>query len=368
MKIAIDARPLARPLSGIGRYLLSLLEELCQVCDWQIYLYIDNDIDKSLVIDDYKIRVRQINKHWNVKGLRWIGCQIKFYQWLKQDKVDIFWSPRHHLPLSIPQHVKTILTIHDLVWVYARETMQKKNYWLERLLMPISVRRANTLVTVSQSSKNAIESYFHVSDVKVISPGSSLHERFQTTNTKTKLEPGYFLFVGTLEPRKNLHRLIEAYAALDQGIRKKRKLVIAGEFGWGERYFSEKAQHCLNTDVEFLGRVSDEELSSLYEHALCLVMPSLYEGFGIPLLEAMSYGKPILTSNNSSMPEVAGKAGILVNPNSIVDIKLGLERMATDNKLVKQLSRDALKQSHKFNWHHSAYELSMQIETLAKSN
>jgi glycosyltransferase involved in cell wall biosynthesis len=167
----------------------------------------------------------------------------------------------------------------------------------------------------------------------------------------------YFLFVGTLEPRKNLDRLLKAFALLSQHCRDQFSLVIAGGKGWGGVDLNKVIQqHGLQECVKLVGYASDQLLATLYSHARFLAMPSLYEGFGFPLVEAMQYGTPILTSNTGSMPEVAVDAGLLIDPLSIVSISQALERLFFDDTLIEDLRFNSLTRGRLFSWAKCANE------------
>jgi glycosyltransferase involved in cell wall biosynthesis len=172
-----------------------------------------------------------------------------------------------------------------------------------------------------------------------------------------KVDGEYILFVGTLEPRKNLPRLLQAYALLSKTIRDKHPLVIVGGKGWGkDNIYSIIEQLSISKHVKVLGYLSDEELASVYHQSHLFVMPSLYEGFGLPLLEAMSMGVPVVTSNISSLPEIVGDNAVIVDPNNVESIKDGIEKVLIDNELRNQLSKAGLDRAKLFSWKGAAKE------------
>jgi len=163
--------------------------------------------------------------------------------------------------------------------------------------------------------------------------------------------------VGTLEPRKNLRRLLEAYSLLSDTIRDKYSLIIVGGKGWGnEDINSITEQLNIKKFVKVLGYLSNKELVKAYSQAYLFVMPSLYEGFGLPVLEAMSLGIPVVTSNTSSLPEIVGDTAILVNPESVSSIKNGIEEVLMDYKLRQKLSKATLERSKLFSWNKASKE------------
>jgi glycosyltransferase involved in cell wall biosynthesis len=174
----------------------------------------------------------------------------------------------------------------------------------------------------------------------------------------------YFLFLGTLEPRKNLIRLLTAYSHLSDSIKDQATLVIAGGKGWGGIDINDTVDDLgLAKYVRILGYVDESILATLYAHALFLAMPSLYEGFGLPLVEAMVRGTPVLTSNNSSMPEVAGNAGLLIDPLDTQSIKNGLEELISNHNFREALADNARANVTRFNWDNAAKQLVSVFET-----
>ena len=172
------------------------------------------------------------------------------------------------------------------------------------------------------------------------------------------IEQDYFLFVGTLEPRKNLSRLLQAYSKLSVHVKEQAYLVIVGGKGWGKVDVNKIVEDLdLVKYVGMHGYVDDSKLLNLYKNARFLAMPSLYEGFGLPLLEAMVQGVPVLTSNNSSMPEVAGNAGLFVDAKDVDSIKSSLEILITNEAVRKKLAENAKRNASRFDWSKSAKEL-----------
>jgi len=293
----------------------------------------------------------------------WLQTQLPY--WANKDNLDVFWGPTHRLPRFLSNKVARVVTIHDLVWKHAGETMPRINRLAERVLMPDAIRLADRVMADSHSTANAIASEFPwvKERIRVVHLGATSLPDPKGIDALNDLgiDQPYFLFVGTLEPRKNLRRLLEAFASLDDVIRKQSLLVIAGGKGWGNVDLVSQIQLLgLSDSVRLTGYVSNEQLSTLYAHARFLAMPSLYEGFGLPLVEAMSFGVPVLTSSCSSLPEVAGNAGILVDPFNVNSIASGLLQMLKDNALRSRLSARAELNASRFSWEKSA-QAAMEI-------
>ncbi len=270
-----------------------------------------------------------------------------------KDRIDVFWSPRHHLPLLAP--IPTVVTIHDLVWCSAPGSMRSSGYLLDRLLMPASLKKADAIIAVSRSTRSDIVKYYpEVSErVSVI-----LEAPFVAASAirPSISEVPEILFVGTFEPRKNLERLIKAFATVCKSVDIPHRLILAGRTGWKVDVRELIRQLGVNDRVSVVTPESDDELATYYQRCQFLAMPSLYEGFGLPIVEALSFGKPVITSSVSAMPEVAGDAGLLVDPYSVADIAAALTRMATDHPLRDVLASRARKQAAQFSWDATAHQ------------
>ena len=183
-------------------------------------------------------------------------------------------------------------------------------------------------------------------------------------NKKFGIKRDYILFVGTLQPRKNIERLVEAFSKLKN---KELELVIVGKKGWQyEEILAAPSKFGVSERVKFLDFVENKDLPSLYKNALCFVLPSLYEGFGLPVLEAMKFGCPVLTSNVSSLPEAGGDAAIYFDPTSAEDIAKSLQLVINDEGLRKEMIKKGYNQVKKFSWEKTAKETLKVLEALGK--
>lgn len=355
MRIGVDARPLTVPIFGIGRYTQCLLNVMLKAPDIEWYLYADRPIIHEIGDSDFasgNVIQREYSKHNRLLSL--YRTQIPFSRWAKEDKLDLFWSPRHHLPLMMHSSIKTVVTIHDLVWQKFPETMLPENHFVERLLMPPSLKKADAVIAVSTSTSNDLNAAYPLIAPKI----SVIHEAILPAEQPEKrlLDEPYFLCVGTLEPRKNMLNSIAAFQKY-RAAGGDRHLVVVGGKGWK---LKDIATEAVNTDfqdvIHIVGRVSDEDLMAYYRFAEVFVFPSLYEGFGLPPLEAMQYGVPVISSNRSSLPEVVGEGGLFVDPSSIDDIANAMVELSNNLVLHDDLSKKALLQSRKFSWEKAAKE------------
>lgn len=346
-------------VTGIERYASEMVGELIRSYpETEFFLY----APKPLAVDwsmNANVVVRAAKISSRVGKLLWSQTQLP--RWANNDSLDVFWGPTHRLPRLLSGKIARVVTIHDLVWKHAGETMPRINRLLEQCLMPDAIRLADRIMADSHSTADAVTNEFPwVEDrIRAVHLGvTSLPapKGFDALST-LGIDRPYFLFVGTLEPRKNLRRLLEAYASLDEVIRKHTLLVIAGGKGWGNVDLASLVRKLdLSDSVRLTGYVSEEQLSTLYAHARFLAMPSLYEGFGLPLVEAMSFGTPVLTSACSSLPEVAGDAGILVDPCNTNSLASGLLRMLDNDGLRNELAIRAKVNVARFSWKKAATE------------
>lgn len=358
MRIGVDARLLSLPLMGIGRYTAEMVRALKRQ-QTELYLYtVGKPCEPGWQDERTRLRVAA----WRHRVPRMLWSQSLLPYWASRDNVDVFWGTTHRIPRLLPARVARVVTIHDLVWRHACETMRPLSRVVEQWLMPQAVRIADRVIADSASTAADLESEFPLlrGRVRVVHLGPTAMPRPHTRKSLQALglNRPYVLFVGTLEPRKNLVRLLEAFGRIPESLRRGYQLVIAGAQGWGNIDLHSLIRRLgLERSVCVTGFVTDEQLATLYAHAYVLVMPSLYEGFGLPLLEALSFGVPVLTSNISSLPEVAGDAAILVDPCDIDSILAGLTLVLTNNTLHAALSANAKKRAELFSWDKAATEV-----------
>jgi len=354
VKIGIDCRLLSEAnLTGIGRYKNEIVRCLAKDTS-HITLY----GPQHFTVDITQVRNATVKtSNFSARLPRMIWSQTLLPYWARQDNLDVFWSPTQRLPAFLPSSAARVVTIHDLVWKHEGKTMRPLSRFMESILMPQAIKNSDLIVVVSKSTaKDIRETYPKASNkIRVVYPGLTM-----LSGDEKKLNPlissPYILFVGTLEPRKNLYRLMKAFSLL-RAENKDISLVLAGGKGWGNVNIEKWRQELgLGKSVIHVGYVTDQQLSNLYSNALFLAMPSLYEGFGFPIIEAMSYGKAVVTSNTSSMPEVGGKAAVLVNPLDEHSIAAGLRDLLNDHKR-KKIESEAKNNAYRFSWEKNAENL-----------
>ncbi len=274
-----------------------------------------------------------------------------------KDKLDVLFIPAHTLPVIRKPGLKTIVTVHDLGSEYLPQMHQLKQRLYLGFMQKYQLKTANKIIAVSNATKEDLVKKVGIDPKKVEVIYEGYDKKLFKPDTKSNSVKQYYLFVGTVQPRKNLERIIKAVAKIGQ------KLVVAGAKGWmSDEIYKLGAQN----KVKFLppqggrvGRVADQDLPALYRGAKALLFPSLFEGFGLPILEAQACGCPVVTSNISSMPEVAGKGAILVNPYSVDDIVNGIRKI-NRNKLIKA----GFENIKRFSWEKCARETLQVLENL----
>lgn len=364
MKIAIDFRLCKYPVTGIGRYTLEIIFNIINSGD-TYYIYSVFPLDSYDKRDIDRIRkspnviFRTFPCKGNVCALIW--SQTVVIYWALKDKVDVLWTPTIRLPLLLLGKVHKVITIHDMVFKYAPQTMKPYKGFVNTIITLLVIKLTKKILVVSNSTADdVIRNYPKYKDkVKVTNLGPKNFGEalaFSTLKDLNITKP-YFLFVGTLEPRKNLRRLLYAYASLSESVRDKTSLVITGCVGWGRQQIPELVKMLnIKNNVVITGYIDNKIMATLYKHAEFLALVSIYEGFGLPIIEANYYGTPVLTSNISSMPEVSKKAGLLINPFDINSITLGLESLLTNKKLLANLASFAKQNASRFSWKQTSSE------------
>lgn len=313
---------------------------------------------------------------WKYKILRparlWTKLVIPAYYHLSKEKPDVILSPTHYIPNFVK--AKRITIIFDLSFLRFPSMFEKSDLYKLTNWTEYSAEESSHIITISESSKNDILKYYEVSPQKVTVayPGYD-EELFKPINnkeevekhlTKYKISGNYIIYIGTLQPRKNLLRLIRSMKNIEN-----LKLVIVGKIkgkgkqGWmNEEILNEPKKLEIEDRVIFTDFVPTSELPFLISGSQAFVLPSLWEGFGIPVVEAMACGVPVIVSNISSLPEVADDAGLMIDPESETQIEQAIRLLTTDKKLHARLSKKALEQAKKFSWQKMAREVISILE------
>jgi len=371
MKIGVDCRTILNPgfgeVAGVGHYTFYLVKNLIkEIKDEEIILFFEQlpeeKVINELSIDKNKVKIRQLPWHQYRRYLPFIYAHLLVPYFLKKEKLDVYYNPANIIPLGYGG--RSVITIHDLA-IYRNPgwfpASLGSRIFSTKILVPRSIGRAEKIIAVSESTKKDLIDIFGVAEdkIKVIYEGAEWGgEEIKSIGylkEKYQISDNYILYLGTLEPRKNIERLIKAMGEL-----KKFDLVIAGAKGWKyEGIFNlikETNKTLCREAIKYLGYVPMEDKKSLISWAKCFLFPSFYEGFGLPILEAMSLGVPVISSRASSLPEIVGEAGLLVDPNSQEELQKALAKIMGDENLRQDLGRKALERSKQFSWEKCARE------------
>ncbi len=337
--------------------ILPVLLELVEREGWECLLYFSRDVDEGVVrrLSEGRRNVRSVRTpipalptHRRVlRGLAY------WPRAARRDRLDLFHTSYYPVPrLSVP----TVLTVHDMRLVRMPETYGRARYLFLRSVIPGSLRRAERIVAVSNDTREDLARHFGVPREKVtishnpVPPGfARVEDRSVLDRVRRKygLPAAFILSVGRIEPRKNVDRLIEAFASVGEGFGV--GLVVAGgrDPAFGE-YHDLVRRRGADKGVVFTGYVDDADLPALYSMASLFAFPSLHEGFGVPVLEAMACGTPVLTSDTSALPDVAGDAAVLVDPSSVESIAAGLARILGDEPFRERLVERGYERARRF--------------------
>lgn len=323
------------------------------------------------------------SENWTYRVLRpgklWTQWRLPLDLFVSSPKPDVFFSPTHYAPRFSP--VPTVVSVMDLSYLYFPEMFNKSDLLQLRSWTAYSVKKASKILTISNSSKDDIIKEYKVGKDKVVVTHLGIKNTVTLTphiysmsqlKAKYGLSDNYLLFVGTLQPRKNIKRLIEAFEKVikpkvESHTVNDLQLIIVGRKGWlYEEILDAPKDLGIEQHVKFLENVQDDELPLFYKHALMFVLPSLYEGFGLPVLEAMKQGCPVITSNISSLPEAGGDAALYVDPEDIDDIAEKITQLVKNEKLRKELVEKGKAQVKKFSWEKTAKETLQVLEEVAR--
>lgn len=363
MKVALELQPCCGNRSGIGTYTYELARRLQDGDGLEFVGNVFNFLrrnDNRSALDGIKMPVRvQPCMPYGVYRRIWHMIPLSYGMLFPKTDLSVFFN------YIVPPRTtgKLITTIHDMTYLRFPETMDKRN--LSRITRDIrsSVARSHHILTVSEFSKREIIELLQIEPEKISvvynAPSISVNQASAVDlEAHYGIRLPYLLYVGTIEPRKNLTRLIHAYEKLRDGSGISHQLVLAGGRGWGtEEIYQTARDSKYAEDIIFTGYISGVEKSTLYANAAAFLFPSLYEGFGIPPLEAMWFGCPVVCANASSLPEVVGDAAELVDPMDVDDISKGICRVILDRKYASHLSIRGNEQVKKFTWDASAQHL-----------
>lgn len=373
MRIGVDARPLTGPPAGMKTYLGELLHAVAGLDGrHEFILYAHRPITFDIPSSRFQVRIRRALMD---VGTLWL--QLHAPALAAADSVDLFWGSDFLLPLRLPRRIPAAVTVYDLVPFLFPQTMQLSNYLVTRFLLPPSLARAKRIMVISESVAADVRRIFGISldRISVVTPGVrrefAARDPFEARRRISErlgidTRRPYLLTVGTVEPRKNLLTLVKALASLPRATRMRFSLLVAGAPGWKTSPLYDAARSLvLEGAVRFLGFVSDDDLPWLYAGADLFLFPSFYEGFGIPVVEAMASGVPVVASDIPVMREVAGQAGVLVAPTASVAWAKTIVDLLDDSTQRAEMRERGFAQAARYTFEQSAHRLLDVFDALA---
>jgi glycosyltransferase involved in cell wall biosynthesis len=373
MRVAIDIRKINE--FGVGTYIWNLVRNLASIDPHSEYLLIGSQRNFH-ELGPLPANFRQL---YQPEGATLWNHHVTIPMALRRQNVDVVHVPHHEAPLFIRS--KMVVTIHDCVHLlFPHEDSSKFQNYRSYLKTKRVVESARHVLAVSKSTKEDLINIFNPPESQISVVHNALDERFAFANTpqerkqvleRYQLKDPFLLYAGRIRPHKNLHRLIEAFAVLknelvDDERYKNLKLIIIGDELSKHQYLRLTViRSGVQQDVRFFGFVPYHILRVFYQSAVLFAFPSLYEGFGLPPLEAMANRTPVIASNTSSLPEVLGDAAVLVNPENVFDIARGMKLILADDVLRRKLIQKGVDQVAKFSWRVAAEKVVQTYELVA---
>ncbi len=359
MIIGIEAERANHPVkTGVEHYAKQLILQLAKIDSQNQYiLYLRTNPEDWFLKLPSNFKIKILGYGFLKFPYLWTQIRLSFEMLFRAP--DVLLVPAASLPLIHPK--KSFITVHDVAWKIYPETFKTLKRWYLEFTAWFASKYAYGLIAVSEATKKDLQKFYKVNSNKIFvvyhgyeSAKQGEEAELEDSKVKDKLPDQYIVFLGTIQPRKNIIGLIDAFVELkNEQPELPHKLVIAGKIGWKPEETLEKFS---NPDIVYLGHVTDNDRFTILKKASLYVLPSFYEGFGMPILEAFSVGTPVATSNISSMPEVAQEAAVYFNPLEKVEIKKAIASVLNDKAFAQQLSDSGYKRLSFFSWEKCAKE------------
>lgn len=363
MRIALDGMPLGSKLTGVGHYTLELAESLAQVAPGdQFTLITPQSVSPSAPAPlkrPLPENLAHIQLKRGLKNRRWWSIGLPLY--LRQNSFDLFHGTNYEIPLWWNR--PSVVTIHDLSLLLHPDAHEPRLVRRARWRLPLMAQRAARIITPTQAIKSEVCSNLGIAPEKVVVTPEAPRRIFRRLDPEHTAEPrrrlgiedNFILFVGTVEPRKNLQRLVQAFEQILRSTSLSPQLVIAGGEGWLMDDFSAAIKSRGLVDrICLTGYLNDADLCALYSACRAFVYPSLYEGFGLPLVEAMACGAPVVTSDIPSIRETVENSARCADPLSVDDLASAIIEMLADENVNQHFSQAGMKQVQRFSWAQTA--------------
>lgn len=358
MRIALDGMPLASPLTGVGHYTLELAKALALAAPGDTFTLV-SPLPSQPIENQLPVNLSQRILQRSLLNRRWWSVGLPLY--LKRESFDLFHGTNYEIPLW--SKLPSVVTIHDLSLLLHPEAHERHLVRRARWRLPLMARRASKIITPTNSVKSEVCERLEISPDRVVvtpeAPRMDFRRRedleVREVLSRLGIKDDFLLFVGTLEPRKNLFRLLEAFERVLRETSLSPQLVIAGGQGWlMENLSSVIEEKKLQHHVRLTGYLKDEDLCALYSSCKAFIYPSLYEGFGLPPLEAMACGAPVITSGIPSIAETVGGAARLVEPHDGNELSASMLELLSDEDMRRHFSEAGVERAKTFTWEKTA--------------
>ena len=353
LRIGVDIRPFYEPLTGIGWYLYHLLHELAKRDDVELFLFGDarvTDLGPQLQAD---IPTNAQLCWFDLRGRGKISradralTAAAYVLWMKLIGCDVMFGPNYFLPRLLGAVARRrVITVHDLTYKRFPELLQKETLANLESHMQREIALADAIVCVSETTRQDLLEFYEVDPQRVVTIHSGVAIT-PTADSGPRPADRYILFVSTIEPRKNLSVLLDAFDRLKKRGAYDGALVVVGKIGWESKSIARRLR---GRDIHHLDYLGAEPLGAVYRNAEMFVFPSIYEGFGFPLLEAMAYGVPSIAARSSSLPEIGGDAALYFDPTNACELEQQIERLLQDSDLRRDLVARGLQRAAMFRW------------------
>jgi glycosyltransferase involved in cell wall biosynthesis len=369
MKIGLSARWLMLPPGGAREYTLNLIRALLEIDQRNDYfVFHGNAVWMGTFPTAKEILLASKNKlYWDYVALPAA---------VRQHRIDLFWTPAYIVPFTMP--CKSVAAVHDLAYFLLPQSYPLVDRWYMRATMPGSFRRAQALLAVSEHTRLDMERLFPFTRGKITvtyeAAATRFHQRLTSTQlavvqSRYHLSAPFIFYAGSISPRKGLPYLLKAFAYLKQERGIPQRLVFTGGWTWGDEAIRDLIQRLgIQAEVVILGNVAPDDMPALYQLADVFVYPSLYEGFGLPILEAMASGCPVVCSNLTALPEVAGDAATMIDPRDTTALADAIYRVLCDESERVRLCAKGLARAKRFSWQATARKTLDVFETVMEDS
>jgi len=385
MRIGIDIRLIGKKRTGDETVFFNLVKNLTEIkSNNQYFLFTDRNAEKN---SDLKAEIGKLNLKNNFKII-FINSPNRFWwnlwalpNYLKKNPVDIFHT-QYIAPFWLPKKVKLVLTIHDISFNFFPQFIKKSDLFFLKMLIPRSLKMATKVIAVSEFTKKEIEKYYHIPGEKIATIHNGVDfelfnkniapEKLEKTRKKYNLPENFILYIGTLQPRKNIPALVGALNTLHEKYNlRDMELVIAGNrkaHNFDPKIDGAIKKYDLQKNIVFPGWIDEEDKPTLYKLARCFVFPSLYEGFGIPIVEAMAAGVPVISSNITCLTEVGKDGAIFADPGKPEEFTKKIHEVLSDENLRDNLIEKGTEIAKSYTWQKNAEKTLAVYENFCIAN